>query len=839
MDEIGVNLNAVNYWSTEEPFIDRFHTNGGWTARDAAGNNVSSTLTLDSHDNPTNLTGISTLSVSVAVDPKSAAPIDEYVLTYSGTAKITIANAKIVSQTAGKVVFDYIGGDAKANVYVNFNSLDPAHPIGDVHVVRADQQTLFQAGEIFNPDFVAKVSQWGMVRFMDWGGTNISGTVSWATRTTLDDQSWSQVVHNDGVPIEAMVKLANEAHVDMWYNVPTKADDTYVRNALTYIRDHLDPTLKVHVEWSNEVWNTGFAANGYAQSKADALWGNGTSISHGANIYYGYRSAQVSAIAHDVFAGTHSDQLVDVLAGQAANSGLLTYMLQGIAKAGLGSVSGLFDDYAIAPYFGSEMGQGVKSADLQTIVGWANSGSAGLDAAFHELEFGGSLTSDMSIALVSQWINKSATAAQANGLALVAYEGGISLGTTRWATADKPIVQDFFNRLLADPRMGQLYTKLVQAFANAGGTDFLAFNDVATPSDSGSFGMLGSIYDSGSARNDALLALSAKVIGGSTTGTTGTTALASMSNALPNSGHIVGTAGADKLYATNQSDTIDGAAGNDSIVGSSGSTDAQGHPLESDFYMGGAGADTIIGGNGNDHIYGNSINVVAGSMDGGDSLLGGAGNDYIQGNAGNDTIDGGTGNDRLYGGGDNDSILGGLGNDYLQGNKGNDTLSGGDGNDFLHGGADNDSLSGDAGNDQLFGDAGNDTLIGGAGIDTLTGGSGNDMFVFKGHDAAFATSGTAAWVTDEIADFSHGFDTLKLDFRPVALLQGSAATVSAAYTSATQLLQAHTGQADVATVTVGNDTYMFWDSTGHGGAIDSALHVDHVKASVFTLTDFV
>jgi Ca2+-binding RTX toxin-like protein len=836
VDEVGVNLNAVSYWSTEEPFIDRMHTAGSWAAKNSSGGTVA--LTLNDRGDPANLTGVSSLSVAVAVDPKSAAPSDEYVLTYSGTAHVSIANAKIVSQTAGKVVFDYTGGDTKPNVNLSFTGLDPAHPVSDVHLVRADQQNLFQAGEIFNPDFIAKVSQWGVVRFMDWGNTNTSGDVSWATRTTLDDQSWSYFSHNDGVPLEAMVKLANEAHVDMWYNVPTKADDTFVRNALTYIRDHLDPGLKVHVEWSNEVWNSGFAANKYAQSQADALWGNGTSVGHGDNVYYGYRSAQVASIAHQVFTGTHSDQLVDVLAGQAANAGLMTPMLQGIAKAGVGSVSALFDDYAIAPYFGAEMGQAVHSVDLQTIVGWAKSGAAGLDAAFKELEFGGTLSGNMSLAVVYQWIAKSGAVAQANGLSLVAYEGGVSLGTTRFAAADKPAVQDFFNRLLADPRMGQLYTKLVHAFSDAGGSDFVAFNDVATPSDAGSYGMLASIYDSGSVRNDTLLALSGKVIAGSTgQGTSaGSTASALASTT---SGHIVGTSGADKLYGSSSNDTIDGGNGNDSIVGSSGSADAQGHLIESDLYMGGAGSDTIIGGIGNDHIYGNSISVAAGSIDGADSLSGGAGNDYIQGNAGNDTIDGGSGNDRLYGGADNDSILGGSGNDYLQGNRGNDTLSGGDGNDFVHGGADNDRLSGDAGDDQLFGDAGNDTLIGGAGIDTLTGGTGNDTFVFSGHDAAFATSGTLAWATDKITDFTHGTDMLKFDFHPAALLQGSAATVSAAYTSAAQLLQAHAGQADVAAVTVGNDTFLFWDSTGHGGAIDSAVFVEHVKATVLTTADFV
>jgi Ca2+-binding RTX toxin-like protein len=843
-----MNLASVTYWSTEEPFLDHFKTAGAWSAWDTAGNNISSSITLNANGYVTDLANVGKLVVAVGVDPKSATPIDEYVLTYSGNAKISISNAKIVSQTAGKVVFDYIGGDAKPDVAISFSNLSAGNPLGDIHLVRADQVGLYNSGEIFNPAFVSKVSELSVVRFMDWGSTNESDQVSWATRTTLNDASWSKLTTTDGVPLEAMVKLANEAHVDMWYNVPTTADDTYVRNALTYIRDHLDPNLKVHVEWSNEVWNTGFAANSYAASHANALWGNGGTVDHAANVYYGYRSAQVAHIAHDVFGAQSASRLVDVLAGQAASTNPLSYILQGVAKAGFGSASSLFQDYAIAPYFGSEMGLNIKAADLATVVGWANSGAAGLDAAFNELEKGGTLGANYSLATIIGWINKSGAAAQAAGLDLVAYEGGISLGTTRFATADKAAVQTFFNNLLNDPRMGVLYAKLITAFKAAGGTEFVAFNDTATPSDAGSYGVLGSIYDSGSQRYDALLAMGDKsissgslVTGSNTiTGAVGSDTISGASAdhvALP--GQVFGTSGDDHLLATSANDTVDGGDGNDSIVGSSGTSDTLGHLIENDFYMGGAGADTIVGGIGNDHIYGNTLSVVAGSVDGADSLSGGAGNDYIQGNAGNDTIDGGDGNDRLYGGADNDSILGGAGNDYLQGNKGNDVLSGGDGNDTVHGGSDDDRVSGDAGNDQLFGDAGNDTLIGGAGIDTLTGGAGNDVFLFSGHDAAFANSGSAAWAVDEVTDFTAGLDKLMLDFHPAAVLQGSATSESAAFAYAAQLLQAHAGAADVAAVTVGNDTYMFWDSTGHGGAADSAVLVDHVKASSFSVADFI
>ena len=724
---IGMNLSRVSYWGTEEPFIDRFHTAGTWVAKDASGHDVSSRLALNADGDPTNLTGVSSLFAMVGVDPKSAAPTDQYVLTYDGSAgRISLGNAHVVSQTAGKVVFDYTGGDTSPSVSVTFVQPNASDPIHDVHVVRADQQALFASGEMFNPDFVAKVSQWGVVRFMDWENTNASAAVTWSGRPTLDAGSWAGSTNHQGVPLEAMVKLANEAHVDMWYNVPTKADNSYVTNALTYIRDHLDPSLKVHIEYSNEVWNGSFAANGYAQSKANALWGHGTTVAHGANVYYGYRSAQIADIAHHVFTGTHAGQAIDVLAGQASWSGPVPYMLDGVTKAALGSAASLFQEYAIAPYFGGSLSHaGSKAADKATVLQWAHSGAAGVDAAFHELQYGGALSTNLSLAAVHNWFTSAAAATQSAGLKLVAYEGGASLDTSEYSAADRPTVQAFFGKVINDPRMGDLYSKVIADFKAAGGTEFLAFNDVGGNGTSGYWGALDSIYESHSPRYDALLA--ARDVSGPIAHPSADPA----PSAMP-------TAGDDVLTADPAGQTINALAGNDTVSG-------------------GAGADRLMGGDGND------------------LLSGGAGADYLQGGRGNDTMRGDDGNDRLYGDG---------------------------------------------------------------GLDVLTGGAGEDRFVFGAGTASFTTSGASAYLTEEVTDFTHGTDKLALPFHPAALLTGAAASESAAATWAAQALHSHAGSADVAAVTVGTDAYLFYDDHGTGGALNSAIHLDHVLASGLSLSDF-
>ncbi len=183
------------------------------------------------------------------------------------------------------------------------------------------------------------------------------------------------------------------------------------------------------------------------------------------------------------------------------------------------------------------------------------------------------------------------------------------------------------------------------------------------------------------------------------------------------------TTTADRVYALDGDDEVDGEGGNDSINGESGN----------DLLIGGTGNDTVDGGNGNDVLYGG---------DGNDKLYGEAGNDTLQGDAGNDELHGGNDDDALYGGDGNDKLYGEAGNDTLQGDAGNDELRGGDDDDALYGGDGNDKLYGEAGNDTLQGDAGNDELRGGDDDDALYGGDGNDkLYGEAGNDTLQGDAG--------------------------------------------------------------------------------------------------
>lgn len=192
--------------------------------------------------------------------------------------------------------------------------------------------------------------------------------------------------------------------------------------------------------------------------------------------------------------------------------------------------------------------------------------------------------------------------------------------------------------------------------------------------------------------------------------------------------------------ATGLTNYLDGAGGNDSIVGSFGI----------DWLYGGIGNDTLRGGDGDDRLSGGTGNDVLSGGNNDDWLYGDEGNDRLVGDAGNDTITGGDGDDTIFGDTPNNDT-----------NSGADVIFAGTGNDNASGGLGNDIIYGDSGNDTLSGDKGNDTLVGGTGQDMLTGGEGADAFVFRILDAK---NGKGQAFTDTITDFEIGKDRIWLEW---------------------------------------------------------------------------
>jgi len=490
---IGMNVGGIAFYSRVDPFLDLVKTAGDWSSDNGA------PVTLDASGQPTGLpAGAKDIRIPIYIGADLAHDQNRAIrVTWDGDA--TIGSTAKSGYVKNGETFTPIKG-TYYGVFVITN-LNPARPFRNFHVVRADQAKAFDSGEIFNPDFLAKEKPWSTLRFMDWNNTNGNTVVRWADRVKPDRMTWTT---GTGVPIEIEVALANRVHADPWINVPAMADDDYVRQLVTYVRDHLDPTLKLHLEYSNEMWNYGFGQTGWALNQAKKLWSTVADI--GNLDWYGYRSAQVSAIARGIYGSQADQRLSMVISTQTAWMGLENYVWRGVSRAGIAAPH--FDEWAITTYWGWSLASN-DDQDHAKVMSWVRGGAAGLNAAFQEIEHGGLLKIDASLDAQKPIYAYQAKVAADHKLKLVAYEG--SFGTTAWQMpmADQDAVVAFYAKLQADPRMGKLYGRMADDFFAAGGKRLTVFNDIGAASKWGTWGTTDDLYTP-SVRWDALVTRSKK-----------------------------------------------------------------------------------------------------------------------------------------------------------------------------------------------------------------------------------------------------------------------------------------------------------------------------------------
>ncbi len=214
---------------------------------------------------------------------------------------------------------------------------------------RKSHLPLYEAGAVYNPAWLELIEDARELRFMNWGGTNNASEVSWEERSVPEGLFWGT-----GVPVEYMVQLANEVGADPWFTMPHTADEEFIRNFATYVRDNLDPGLKAKVEYSNETWNFSFDQTHWLHNKAEAEWG----VTGGQNHYYVKKAVETALIWEDVFGSEADARLVNVLATQARNPWLTERILEAKvwqenepdAYVAPGSI---FDELAVTTYFGN------------------------------------------------------------------------------------------------------------------------------------------------------------------------------------------------------------------------------------------------------------------------------------------------------------------------------------------------------------------------------------------------------------------------------------------------------------------------------------------------------
>lgn len=520
---LGINLSAVNYYSAEQPFLNIFKTSAvskanpqGWITHSATkfDTGEEAYLQLDANGYPTTLQASSAdpnspqsySSVGVLLlrnlpnsNDGTGLPYraGQYVVLYDGEGTLSYGfDASLVSHSPGRDVVNVATPTSGGGFLLLITSTDPNHDGNYVHnirVVKAEEESLLNQGQMFTPKFIGTVENFHAIRFMDWSQTNGNGggmDGTWANRTHITDGGWGGA---DGVPLEVDVQLANTVSADPWLNTPIDADNDYITQMATMVHNTLNPGLKVYVELSNEVWNSGFSQNKYAAQQGQATWPSaGASAGDYNRSWFGMRTAQMCDIWKSVW-GTDYSRVVCVLGAQAANTQTATQSLQCPLWTGSGNApcsAHAINAVAIAPYF----------FNFQASVSWLSAADGGLSNVFQQLNGGGVLAAALDggstngdMARVSGWEAAYKKALAPYNLPFVAYEGGQSLVAV--SSPDNTQVEQLYATANRDARMGSAYTTALGEWKANGGELYMLYNDINPPSLWGEWGVLESFMD--------------------------------------------------------------------------------------------------------------------------------------------------------------------------------------------------------------------------------------------------------------------------------------------------------------------------------------------------------
>ena len=588
---LGMGLNGIADWSSQHPFVDVMKTARPWVGHTADQWGAFSTEALraggylDAFGWPLALPdGAKALEAFILTDqPEAASHLSgRYLLRYTGTGVIrVVGRADNVRYDYGKreVRFDVTPGEGP--VALSLLETDAADPLRDITVVREDQVALHELGVIFNPLWIDKVADLRVIRFMDWMFTNGAPQVTWDDRPVPEDATYIW----RGVPVEVMVDLANQIGADPWVNMPHMADDGYIRGFATYLRDHLDPALKAHVEYSNEVWNFMFPQTAWVRDQALALWGDDAGDDAWMQ-FAGLRAAQMADIWRAEFAG-QEDRLQVVVGTHTGWPGLEEPLLMAPLALQHGQLTEppvtRFDAYAVTGYFGYELG---GEDQVAAVLGWIAASEAvarakavetGADPegylAAHRYDLAFDLAAEAlrhgSLgALLRDTLPYHARVAARHGLRLVMYEGGTHV-VGQGAVVENDALTEFFVGFNYSPQMGVLYDELLRGWTAAGGTLFNAFVDVAAPSKWGSWGALRHLDDM-TPRWEALMRANALAPDWDTERQEGAFLHGVTRAAGPDGARLEGTAKADILLGAAGDDVLVGSGGNDRMHGGAG-----------------------------------------------------------------------------------------------------------------------------------------------------------------------------------------------------------------------------------------------------------------------------
>ena len=425
---LGVNVAGFCYWCTQWDYVDVFKKSGladtssnqGWITQSFVDSPWDMGLLLNlSGGYPALLPPNLKIGRLMVRDLAEHGISGVYTVLWEGDGTVT-CNLYDVKQVwrpyPGRIdVLVELSMDANNGLFLSIERTNPLDPVRNIRVLTPG----FGGGggfggfrgTPFHPAFIESLQRFRVLRFMDWQATNGIGAGSWAQRPKRSDVSYV----TNGAPLEDILLLANTVGADAWLCIPHLADDDYVLNFAKMVRDGLRPDRKAYIEYSNELWQTGFPGGQYADEQ-------GIASGLGRLCWAVQRLRNISRIFQGVFGEAERMRFTTVVSSQISNPDATRQIL----ACSIGAAGEDIDAIAVAPYF-----DGFNPSQLNVsavLAGYA----VGLDISLQQVAEHKALTAP-------------------RGFALLTYEGGIgspvgSLTTLGIAAHRDPRVRGLIRR---------------------------------------------------------------------------------------------------------------------------------------------------------------------------------------------------------------------------------------------------------------------------------------------------------------------------------------------------------------------------------------------------------
>ncbi len=557
-DTAGLPMPFVDIFRTARPFkelspVGTSYDNNGWPTEFASGSNFARTKLLQGALKGSIPNGQYTVlydgagslefgSTGTVTNIKKISGENKYTFNFSlrdfagdggaAAADTNAINMNIKNISAGngnymkniRIVMP--GGTCSGNPFLRVDS-DEDCPSGTTYESFADRLQTNRNAIIFNPDYLLFLRNFKVIRMMNLMEASLKRLCftaedcpavvgTWDHRAKMNDAVWggndgrtADEDHN-GVPVEVMIALANTIKRDIWVNMPHIASNNYVTQFARQVSSQLNPSLKVYIEYTNEVWNSGFAGYNYSISEGTKLsldtvppdviaYCDGLSEDirlsntrcfgdyYARLRFYSQRAVEIFNLWKAEF-NNNNTRLVRVLGSFIGDTTLTDLMLEHVGPNNVDAV-------AIAPYFfGCPAPERCPRAAKSLLTAQT------VDDIFEVIDqlgkdAEGNFVDVKSLDGTIDSIKRQLVVTNSKGVKLLTYEGGQHLVTgvlgSSASASEQTRLRALFNNANRDPRMKQRYLRLLNEWKNLSNDGTTLFTLYTLPQSYYRFGNFG------------------------------------------------------------------------------------------------------------------------------------------------------------------------------------------------------------------------------------------------------------------------------------------------------------------------------------------------------------